>query len=485
LDPDEITDDRAARASRRHERWIGLALLALLALIYLESPRRIFLDSRYALLTSEALLDRGSFDLTPYLPWQVEKVERAVDQRPRLPYQLMMSGGRLFYLYPPGTSLLSLPLVPVLRLFGESAVDAEGYYTASGERSAQALLAALISALTGWLIYRAAVRELTPIRAATLSLAIALTSGLWSVASRLLWSHCWATFLTAAVWVELLRWQEGRRPRPLLLGALLSMAFWVRPTGVALILPVTLYVFLRYRSRTFRLLAAGTAGALFYVGVSFLAWKAPLPPYTTGAIGLIQRHDLLLGIAGMLFSPGRGMFFYAPYFLLAAWLLLRHGVDRPRRALIWLAASIFAAYVLLYTSWNNWWGFGFSGPRFVCDMTPPLAWLCAVAWRRTIEFDRSRAPRRAVAVLRDAVAVLLVAAAFAAHAPLALDRGYDLPSKRQAKSRRAAAKYAARFAIRPAYWSLRAVPQVRMLKMLGIDVGGVPQATPEDDESEE
>jgi len=463
------------------ERLIGLALVLILAAIYLESPRRVFLDSRFALLTAESLLEHQSFDLGPYMPWQIAKVEATPEgARPRIPYQIRDVNGRLVYLYPAGSSVLSIPVMAVLRLFGESSINAEGYYTADGERSAQALLASLLAAFTGLLVFRSALRELPPAQAGALGLVIGLGTGLWSVASRMLWSHSWATLLAAGVWLEMQRWDEGRAPRPVLVGALLSAAFWVRPTGAALVVPVTVYVFLRYRPMFVRLLATGLVGILTYVGLTYSAWGGLHPPYLGAVRGFTKRPNVLAGIAGMLVSPGRGLFVYSPFLLLTAWLLARHGVPRPRRPLLWLALAIFGSYVLLYTTWHSWWGFGQVGPRFLCEVTPALAWLCALAWRRAREFDATRPRPRPAAMLRASSAGLLVAAALAAHAPLALSGGLRLPSKNEVKARREA--YGTHEI--PPYWRIQSVPQGRLLEMYGIDPGWGLAAVPDDDDEE-
>jgi len=291
------------RSGRRRAAWIGGAIAIALACLYLASPRRIFLDARFTLLTSESLYDHASFDLSGYVPWIVEA---AGEDPGRLPYQLTHGRRGLVGFYPFGSPLLTMPFVPLLRIAGYSSIT-DGVYDAHAELRAQALVAAALAAFTALLVFRIARHELPDPQSAVLALLAALGTGLWSVASRNLWTHSWETLLTAAAWLELLRWEDGEPRRPWTLGALLSAAFWVRPTAVATVLPITLYVLWRHRPAFPRLVAAGGLGAVLYVALAELDWGAPVPGYFHQASGFGGgRESLMAGVAGMLFSPGRG-----------------------------------------------------------------------------------------------------------------------------------------------------------------------------------
>lgn len=95
-----------------------------------------------------------------------------------------------------------------------------------------------------------------------------------------------------------------------------------------------------------------------------------------------ERFDgnWLEGVAGLLVSPGRGLFLYAPVLLLALpaipTFVLRH------RAIAVLAYSIALTHVLLYGKWFMWHGGYAWGPRFMVPTVPFLviALLPVIVW---------------------------------------------------------------------------------------------------------
>jgi hypothetical protein len=108
------------------------------------------------------------------------------------------------------------------------------------------------------------------------------------------------------------------------------------------------------------------------------------------------------GIAGLLLSPGKGLFWYAPpmlFALAAAPALAR----RHRAAAIALAAYAVTAITFLgrFRYWHGDWGWGprYAAPLFVA--AAPLAWLVA----ERIEGARSWVKAAALAALVAAIAL--------------------------------------------------------------------------------
>lgn len=78
-----------------------------------------------------------------------------------------------------------------------------------------------------------------------------------------------------------------------------------------------------------------------------------------------------VGAFGLLFSPGRGLFFYAPLMLLL-FFGLRPAWRRLPRLYFWLIVSICLCYWLFYGSWFAWGGTWGWGPRFLLPILPLL-----------------------------------------------------------------------------------------------------------------
>ncbi len=97
---------------------------------------------------------------------------------------------------------------------------------------------------------------------------------------------------------------------------------------------------------------------------------------------------LTRGLYGLLLSPGRGLFVYAPLLLLAIpgglFFWQRH------RAEAHCIFGLVAVYLLLYGTWTTWFGGDCWGPRHILPLTPFLALLLAPVIERKGGNDLSR-----------------------------------------------------------------------------------------------
>ena len=448
---------RSESHARAGSRWVELLVASALAValfaIYISSPTGGLSDPRFALLTSEAILEGDGFDLTRFLrgtPWQGPTPD---DPSAALPWQLERVRERLIYVFPPGTPVLSLPLVAALRAGGLSTLDADHRYDRSRERWMQLLAASFLAALTAVLALRLARHEVALPEAGAIALVAGLGSSLWTVASRELWSETWSALLVGAAWLELLRWEDREVPRPLLLGALLGAAFWVRPSNAWTALAVTVFVVLRHRAQTARLLISGLLGLATYCAWSLHYWGAPFSRYVTmtrewSAGTIFQR------VEESLFSMQHGLLVYSPILLVVVYVLLRRGVPESRRPLAGLGLTIIVGHVVLHAASGARWGI--DGPRFQHDLIPILAWFGAVALRRTQEPAEASARHLSGRRLTASLAVLALAAA----SVLASIGGVYVGQRRSGQYRsELEAPYPA--------WDLRRLPQYLGLRVLG------------------
>lgn len=401
--------------------WVASLALGLVAFfVFRASPVRMMLDSKYALLSSEALLHDRSWDVSRYVPRVKALHERDGERRKSMhtSWQLRLSRGRLVYFYPPGSSLLSLPAVALMNAAGLSSISSSGAYDLRGERAMQIWLATLLSAVTVVLCTRLARRELPLSQSLVIGLVAAFGTAIWSTASRILWMQTWGVLVTAAALLELLRWEDGERRRPELLGFLLVAAFWVRPTSAMLAGATALYVLWRHRPAFLRLIATGALGALAYLAFTAAVWGGPTKGYVKLARGL-GRANVFVGIFSLLADPTRGVLVFSPFLMVALLVLLRLGIRRERRGFALFLGVVAASSFALYGGYRAWFGLGTVGYRYLTELCPVFAWLAAHAWRRQRE-ERIRLG----ALWRSGIgffSVVAVAASVLAHASGAFD----------------------------------------------------------------
>jgi hypothetical protein len=99
----------------------------------------------------------------------------------------------------------------------------------------------------------------------------------------------------------------------------------------------------------------------------------------------------LIGLAGLLVSPSRGLFVFSPIFLFGVWgsvLAMRCRRDKP--ILPYLLVGTLCL-LLLYSKWTIWWGGHTFGYRLLIETLPTLTVFLAIAWQE--RFRRQTLPR--------------------------------------------------------------------------------------------
>ena len=174
----------------------------------------------------------------------------------------------------------------------------------------------------------------------------------------------------------------------------MGFAIWNRPTNLVIIAPLLLFLLLRHRRK---LLWSGAAMSLPLAAMAWysLAYWGSIralgqgigSPFADPTLNTGFGASLLTSIPAMLFSPGRGLFFYSPVLLFAVpmvCLCWRKGFPPLAK---YLAAGLFF-HLLIFARWNVWWG-GYSfGYRMLIEILPALIFFVALAWERSISQKR-------------------------------------------------------------------------------------------------
>ena len=113
----------------------GSVIFIVTLTVFLFSPVYQVTDSMYSMLLTESLIKHRTFTLDQY-GLSRDPIDR----------QLTEAGGHIYYRYPPGSSVLSIPFVAAMNLFGVSATNPDGAFDQKGEVRQQVVIAAILMA---------------------------------------------------------------------------------------------------------------------------------------------------------------------------------------------------------------------------------------------------------------------------------------------------------------------------------------------------
>lgn len=357
-----------------------VAIFVLLSSIYLLAPVTYLGDSSYTLATTESLLRTGDIDLA----W----LGFGQSSTSSLPRQLARAGEKVVSRYPIGNALLAIPAVAIWDLAGGPSIAGANGYDPEAERVLGAILASLIAAGTGTVIFRFSSRDLPLRYAALIGVCAGIGTPQLSSMSRSFGSQGPLVLLLALSIQERLRWEYGEQKRPALLGALLGLAFWFRPSAALPALAFATEVAIRHRSAVARLAAAGLLLFAAFLAFHLTLYGTMLPPYYRGEF--LSGQEPIEALAGLLASPSRGLLVFSPACGLGVLWSARFGFASGRRSLGWLCLAVVGAHLALVSLNCQWWGGWSYGPRLQAELVPFLAALCVWGLRRRIEVRGSK-----------------------------------------------------------------------------------------------
>jgi hypothetical protein len=379
------------------------AVFAAALAVFLASRVRQVSDSYYSLLVAEQLVSRGTLDLAEHFRGELPLDRFPGNRRDGMPYQVKRYGERVLYEFPLGAPLLATPWMAVAHVSGRGVLGADGY-DRDRERRHQRILAALLAALFVAGAFVAADRLLPRRAALWATAALALATPVWSTASRGLWSHTAALALLGAALPLLAARQRGAAGGAARLGLLAAGAYACRPTASIVLALLGLHLARRDRRAGLRFAAGATAGLAVFTAVSWATWGSLLPPYYLAARLTVPSLE---SIAGVLVSPGRGLFVYLPALAAALAFGLARWGSLAERPLFALGAAGVALHAAVVASFPHWWGGHGYGPRLFTE-TVFFVTLIAASVAATLVRDGATAAgwRRTLAALAVAGAAI-------------------------------------------------------------------------------
>jgi hypothetical protein len=358
------------RGANRLDLSLASAIFLFVLFIFLISRVHQLADSNYSILLSQSLIHHHSFTLDAYQIPRLPPTQQLFHVSNGNIYQLELVGDHIYYFWPPGSSVLSVPFVALMNKLGVSAAHADGSYDPSGEVLIQARLAALLMAALACVFYFAARLLLPPGWSVLGSLGAALGTQIWSTASRALWSETWGIFLLGLVVLCLIAHETGRyRLRPALLASLLAWTYFTRPTFALPIVAITIYILLYHRRLFLTYAVVGAAWFAVFAAYSWYHFRQLLPNYY-----FVYQHfsatTLGEALLGNLISPSRGLLVFVPVLFFISYLLIRYWSTLPVKRLVVLSLAIIVTHLIVVSSHSPWYGGHCYGPRYSTGIVP-------------------------------------------------------------------------------------------------------------------
>jgi hypothetical protein len=365
---ESVTYVRRNLLHNRHAMALVVFLVAFC--VFKASPLHPINDSRYSMMLSQCLIDYRSFQLDHYAIPRLPPVAREDYMQNGDLYQLEQRGSHLYYFFPPGSSILSVPFVLVAKAMGISAVNADRSFKLEGETAIEAFLAALLMAALASVVFYMAKLLLSPGYSLLVTLGGVLGTQIWSTASRAMFTDTWAVLLLGIVLLSVLaQATHGTRLRVPLIASLLAWTYFTAPVYAVHIAVISLYLLFTLTGR--QVLAYSVTGIAWAGGFVIYSWhnfNQLLPSYFRP--GRLHFGEFWVALPGNLVSPSRGLLTFVPTILFVLYLLIRFRKQLTNKRLVKFALAALAAHMIVVAGFDHWWGGHSYGPRLATGVVP-------------------------------------------------------------------------------------------------------------------
>jgi hypothetical protein len=203
----------------------------------------------------------------------------------------------------------------------------------------------------------------------------AFGSGTYTISSRSLWQHTTGQFILSLSILLLL--YSLKKPKLIMWqGLLMGILVLIRFTNIVVAIPIAFYVFLKYRKEFLKFVALTIPAVLFLAIYNYkLFGSIFVEGYQLGDT-IEFSTPFFLGATGLLLSPGKGLLFSTPVFLLGFYEIFKNIIKKNKlnwdHLLITLGISFLFGFILS-SKWRAWDGADSFGPRLLTDLLPIIA----------------------------------------------------------------------------------------------------------------
>lgn len=234
------------------------------------------------------------------------------------------------------------------------------------------LVAAALTALSAALLFIVLRRLVNGRWAIAITLLYGLGTSTWRFSGQALWTHVLSELALVILCAIFLRDDVEDQPAPpafVLAGLTVALAVGNRPQMIVFALATAVFVWNHHRRHVVAFAALPLAGGAVLAGYNVSTFQS-----IAGAYGQAFSHfsaPLLTGMAGLLFSPNRGLFVFTPILLFSVWGAVQVWRTDAHPWLRYMGIGVLLHF-LLYAKFDEWWaGYAF-GPRYFTDVAPLL-----------------------------------------------------------------------------------------------------------------
>lgn len=353
---------RLPAAPDRSARWVALGLFIVLLAVYLSNLRVLSAgDSIPTRLLPFSIIREGNLDLDEF-DWLWSA---------RLPYYVRFHEGHLYSGTTIATPLLLTPLyVLPARVLSASGISYNDVRARLLIVAMERLCAASLTALSAALMYLLLIRFVPRWWALALTLNYALGTNVWAISSQALWSHTLNGLALVVVSIIFLR-PDCSSAAAAAAGLTVAFTLANRPQMAGFVLLAALFVWNHHRRRIVVFSALPVFAALLVAAYNFRIFNV-----LAGAYVKFDHFStpLLTGLAGLLFSPNRGLFIFTPIMVFACWGAVQVW-RRPAPPWLRYLTIGLLSHLVLYAKFDEWWAGYTFGPRYLTGTMPILTLL--------------------------------------------------------------------------------------------------------------
>jgi hypothetical protein len=219
-------------------------------------------------------------------------------------------------------------------------------------------------------------RDIVSIRTAFISTIIfAFATETWAISSQALWQHGPIEFFLALMLYLIVKNERSQSAFNIIgLGIISGLFIFARPSDVALIIPVFLYIVFSCRKKIHYYLVAGVISGLPFLIYNLIIFRSIFGGEVVSLPLFHINSQFLINYLGLLVAPNKGLFVYSPILILSVvgYFKLDQIKDQQIKQVLHYFGPVLLLDILIYSFFSDWIG-GYSyGPRYLTGILPIL-----------------------------------------------------------------------------------------------------------------